>query len=129
MMRIKTIIAAAAIAVTSTAVSADMKPAVIYDMGGKFDKSFNEGVYNGVKKFTDETGIEVMEFEVTNETQREQAMRRMAERGATVVLGVGFAQADAHFQGCRGIPGHQVLDHRRVLAGCAEPAPVRLQGA
>ena len=95
MMRIKTIIAAAAIAVTSTAVLADMKPAVIYDMGGKFDKSFNEGVYNGVKKFTDETGIEVMEFEVTNETQREQAMRRMAERGATVVLGVGFAQADA----------------------------------
>ncbi len=72
-----------------------VKPAVIYDMGGKFDKSFNEGVYNGVKKFTDETGIEVMEFEVTSETQREQAMRRMAERGATIVLGVGFAQADA----------------------------------
>ena len=75
--------------------AADIKPAVIYDMGGKFDKSFNEGVYNGVKKFTDETGIEVMEFEVTNETQREQAMRRMAERGASIILGVGFAQADA----------------------------------
>ena len=71
MMRIKTMIAAAAIAVSTTAVAADMKPAVIYDMGGKFDKSFNE-VYNGVKEFTDETGIEVMEFEVTNETQREQ---------------------------------------------------------
>ena len=55
--------------------AADIKPAVIYDMGGKFDKSFNEGVWNGVKKFTEETGIEVMEFEVTNETQREQAMR------------------------------------------------------
>ena len=79
----------------STAVAADFKPAVVYDMGGKFDKSFNEGVWNGVKKFTEETGIEVMEFEVTNETQREQAMRRMAERGATVILGVGFAQADA----------------------------------
>ena len=75
--------------------AADIKPAVIYDMGGKFDKSFNEGVWNGVKKFTEETGIEVMEFEVTNETQREQAMRRMAERGATIILGVGFAQADA----------------------------------
>ena len=45
MMRIKTMIAAAAIAVSTTAVAADMKPAVIYDMGGKFDKSFNEGVY------------------------------------------------------------------------------------
>lgn len=71
------------------------KPAVIYDMGGKFDKSFNEGVWNGVQKFTKETGVEVLEFEVTNETQREQAMRRMAQKGATVILGVGFAQADA----------------------------------
>jgi basic membrane protein A len=64
-------------------------------MGGKFDKSFNEGVYNGIKRFTDETGVEVMEFEVTNEAQREQAMTRMVSRGATVVLGVGFGQADA----------------------------------
>ena len=64
-------------------------------MGGKFDKSFNEGVYNGIKRFSEETGVEVMEFEVTNETQRQQAMERMVQRGATVVLGVGFAQADA----------------------------------
>lgn len=78
-----------------SAYAEDFKPAVIYDMGGKFDKSFNEGVYNGIKRFTDETGVEVMEFEVTNETQREQAMQRMVQRGATLVLGVGFAQADA----------------------------------
>jgi len=94
---VKTLALAAisAIGLVSLVQAADIKPAVIHDMGGKFDKSFNEGVYNGVKKFTDETGIEVMEFEVTNETQREQAMRRMAERGATIILGVGFAQADA----------------------------------
>ena len=75
--------------------SSDIKPAVIFDMGGKFDKSFNEGVWAGVKKFTEETGIEVMEFEVTNEAQREQALRRMAQRGANPVLGIGFAQAPA----------------------------------
>ncbi|MGC6484312.1 MAG: BMP family lipoprotein [Candidatus Puniceispirillales bacterium] len=95
MNKLSAMIAAAAIAISTAAAAADIKPAVVYDMGGKFDKSFNEGVWNGVKKFTDETGIKVMEFEVTNETQREQAIRRMAERGATVVLGVGFAQADA----------------------------------
>lgn len=89
------IAAVSAVSFATMVQAADIKPAVIYDMGGKFDKSFNEGVYNGVKKFTDETGIEVMEFEVTNETQREQAMRRMAERGASIILGVGFAQADA----------------------------------
>jgi len=87
--------AATAVLMTTTAMAADFKPAVIFDMGGKFDKSFNEGVWNGVKKFINETGDEVMEFEVTNEAQREQAMRRMVRRGATVVLGVGFAQADA----------------------------------
>ena len=92
---LKTMIAGAVSLAASAAFAADFKPAVIYDMGGKFDKSFNEGVYNGIKKFTDETGVEVMEFEVTNEAQREQAMNRMVQRGATVVLGVGFGQADA----------------------------------
>ncbi|MEM9140317.1 MAG: BMP family ABC transporter substrate-binding protein, partial [Pseudomonadota bacterium] len=78
--------AAAAIVSVAAATAAfaggHVKPAVVYDMGGKFDKSFNEGVYNGVKKFSDETGIEVMEFEVTSETQREQALRRFAPRCA-----------------------------------------------
>ncbi|MGB0694435.1 MAG: BMP family lipoprotein [Rhodospirillaceae bacterium] len=81
--------------VVTSAQAADFKPAVVYDMGGKFDKSFNEGVWNGVKRFTEETGVEVMEFEVTNEAQRAQAMQRMVQRGATILLGVGFAQADA----------------------------------
>jgi len=95
-MRVISLLAGVALGVVATAASAaDFKPAVVFDMGGKFDKSFNEGVWNGVKKFMDESGVEVMEFEVTNETQREQAMRRMVSRGATIVLGVGFAQADA----------------------------------
>ncbi|MEM0923701.1 MAG: BMP family ABC transporter substrate-binding protein [Pseudomonadota bacterium] len=94
-MRLTALLAAAAIAVTSLAQADEFKPAVVFDMGGKFDKSFNEGVWNGIQRFTEETGVEVMEFEVTNEAQREQAMRRMVQRGATVVLGVGFAQADA----------------------------------
>ena len=87
--------AATAFLISSAAWAADFKPAVVFDKGGKFDKSFNEGVWNGVQKFVDETGVEVLEYQVTNEAQREQAMRRMVRRGATVVLAVGFAQADA----------------------------------
>jgi basic membrane protein A len=96
-MKLTRLIAGVALAALTAgaALAQDFKPAVIFDMGGKFDKSFNEGVWAGVKKFMDETGVEVMEFEVTNEAQREQAMNRMVQRGATVVLGVGFAQADA----------------------------------
>ncbi len=77
----------------SAATAEDISPAVVFDMGGKFDKSFNQGVYDGVERFKNESGIEYREFEVTNETQREQAIRRMAQRGANPILGVGFAQA------------------------------------
>ena len=63
-------------------------------MGGKFDKSFNEAAYNGAEKFKAETGIDYLEFEITNESQREQAMRRMAQR-ADIVVAVGFALLDA----------------------------------
>ncbi|MGF1625488.1 MAG: BMP family protein [Alphaproteobacteria bacterium] len=73
----------------------DFLPAVVFDMGGKFDRSFNEGIFNGVEQFSEETGIEYKEFEVTNESQREQALRRMARDGADIVIAVGFAQAPA----------------------------------
>ncbi len=89
-----TLLAAAALA-ASSAFAADFQPAVVYDLGGKFDKSFNEGVHNGVKRFSEETGIKVLEFEVKNETQREQALERMVQRDASIVLGIGFGQADA----------------------------------
>ena len=88
---------AAAVATTwagTAAAQDDISPAVVFDMGGKFDKSFNQGVYDGVERFKEETGTEYREFEVTNETQREQAIRRMAQRGADPILGIGFAQAD-----------------------------------
>ncbi len=85
----------ASLLLATSATAADISPAVVFDMGGKFDKSFNQGVYDGVEKFKSETGIEYREFEVTNEAQREQALRRMAQRGADPVLGIGFAQAPA----------------------------------
>jgi basic membrane protein A and related proteins len=70
--------------------AADFTPAVIFDMGGKFDKSFNEAAYHGAEQFKDETGIGYLEFEVTNESQRDQALRRMAQK-ADIVIAVGFA--------------------------------------
>ncbi|MEP7099498.1 MAG: BMP family ABC transporter substrate-binding protein [Burkholderiales bacterium] len=79
----------------SASLSAHAEPAVVYDMGGKFDKSFNEAAYRGIEKWKKETGKPYLEFEIANETQREQALRRMAERGATPIIGIGFGQAAA----------------------------------
>src|SRR5260221_5313869 len=67
-------------------------PGIIFDMGGKFDKSFNEAAYVGAERFTKETGLAYREFEVTNEGQREQALANMARRGVTIVVAIGFSQ-------------------------------------
>ena len=71
------------------------QPAVIFDMGGKFDKSFNEAAYNGIEKWKKETGKSYLSFEITNESQREQAIRRMAEKGASPIIGIGFGQVSS----------------------------------
>jgi len=92
---------AASLAVATTALFASslcagaFSPAIVYDFGGKFDRSFNQSAAEGAARFTMETGIPVREFEVTNAAQREQAMRQMARRGATIIVAIGFTQASA----------------------------------
>jgi len=75
--------------------AADIRPGVVYDLGGKFDKSFNEGVWNGAKRFTADTGIEFRDFEVQTDSQRVQALRTFARRGYDPILAVGFQYASA----------------------------------
>lgn len=70
-----------------------IKPAVVYDKGGKFDKSFNEGVFIGADRFKKETGVEFRDFEPTNDAQIEQALRRFARDGNSPIIAVGFSQA------------------------------------
>jgi basic membrane protein A len=82
-------------ALMGVAQAESIKPAIVYANGGKFDKSFNEGVSSGAKAFTAETQIVVAEFEPSNETQFEQALRRFAQRGSDPIIAVGFSQAVA----------------------------------
>ena len=91
---LKTLALSVAVA-SASAQAADLNPAVVFDMGGKFDKSFNQSVYNGMERFKEESGVNYREFEVTNASQREQAIRRFAQRGANPIISVGFAQAAA----------------------------------
>ena len=108
--------------------SADIKPAVVFDIGGKFDKSFNEGVYNGAEKFKEETGIAVAEFEPTNETQREQALRRFAQRGQDPIVAVGFSQAVALEKVAKEFPNIKFAIIDSVVEA-AQRAVGRVQGA
>ncbi|MCP1198190.1 BMP family protein [Notoacmeibacter sp. MSK16QG-6] len=92
----RTILALATLmATTAFAVAAESTPAVVYDMGGKFDKSFNEAAHNGAEKYKEETGSDYRDFEVQNEQQRAQALRRFAEDGNNPIAAIGFSQQAA----------------------------------
>lgn len=83
--------AAAATALTAGAALAE--PALIFDLGGKFDKSFNEAAYNGAERWKTETGGSYLETVMQSEAQREQALRRFAEAGANPIVTTGFAMS------------------------------------
>ncbi|MFQ3229530.1 BMP family lipoprotein [Reinekea sp.] len=86
-----TLAATTVIGMSASAIAADFSPAVVYDTAGKFDKSFNEAVFrNGAEKFSMEKGVAVREFEPQNEEQREQGLRRLASRGNSPIVAVGF---------------------------------------
>ena len=81
--------AAATLALSAGAALAE--PALIFDLGGKFDKSFNEAAFNGAQRWSQENGTSFREIELQSEAQREQALRRFAENGNNPIVMTGFA--------------------------------------
>jgi basic membrane protein A len=75
--------------------AADIKPAVVYSLGDKFDGSFNEAAFRGAEKFKADTGIAYREATISSEAQLEQAHRRFAQRGQDPIVAVGFFQTVA----------------------------------
>ena len=92
MTTIRKILAATAL-VAAAATAATAEPALMYDLGGKFDKSFNEAAYNGAKRWSEETGNSYREIEVTSEAQRVQFLTRLAEAGFDPIVVLGFQNA------------------------------------
>ncbi len=78
---------------------------IVFDIGGKDDRSFNAAAWNGVKcaetgKWPDGTscgkpalGIVLRDVEPGSPVNIEPAMRAFAERRYDLIIGIGFAQA------------------------------------
>ncbi len=87
--------AALAAALAAWAVVAQAQPAIIFELGGKNDKSFGTAAWEGAERWKKQSGKPYLEFEIANAAQREQAARRFAQRGANPIVGVGFPQASS----------------------------------
>jgi basic membrane protein A len=63
---------------------------LVFDVGGKNDKSFNEAAWRGLLRARDELGADVQYIEPTEGADRESALRTLAARKVDLVIGVGF---------------------------------------
>jgi basic membrane protein A len=108
--------AAAASLLALAALGAEAQPAVIYERGGKADRSFNQAAYQGAEAWKRKTGKPYLEFEIQNAAQREQAARRFAERGANPIVGIGFPQASSIETVAKAFPQRQFAIVDMVVA-------------
>lgn len=67
-----------------------LRVGLVFDVGGKNDKSFNEAAYRGLERARTELGVEVQYVEPSEGADRESALRTLAARGHDLVIGVGF---------------------------------------
>ncbi|HRI02895.1 MAG TPA: BMP family ABC transporter substrate-binding protein [Pyrinomonadaceae bacterium] len=93
------IIVAAAMFATSCAKQAEarregckIKVGIVFDIGGKNDRSFNAAAWEGVKRAQQDLDICLYDVEPGNPTSIEPAMRAFAEKNFDLIFGVGFAQ-------------------------------------
>ena len=107
---------------TASIAQADMKPAVVYDIAGKNDKSFNESVFNGITRFMNDTGIAVTELEPTNAAQVEQSLKKLAQRGYGPIVAVGFGMANATAAAAAAYPDSQFT----IIDGFVEAPNVQM---
>jgi basic membrane protein A len=69
-----------------------IKVGIVFDIGGKKDRSFNAAAWEGVRRAQKDFDIVLRDVEPGNPTSIEPAMRAFAERNFDLIIGVGFAQ-------------------------------------
>ena len=67
---------------------------IVFDLGGRGDKSFNDGAYLGGERAQRELGAEVTFIEPGDGTDREAGLRLLAAEGKELVMGIGFIFTD-----------------------------------
>ena len=69
-----------------------IKVGIVFDIGGKNDRSFNAAAWEGVKRAERDMPVCLYDVEPGNPTSIEPAMRAFAEKNFDLIVGVGFAQ-------------------------------------
>ena len=82
-----------------------LRVGLVFDIGGRGDKSFNDAAYHGVDRAARELGITPEFVEPGDGADRESGLRLLAARGFDLVMGVGFVFSDDMIQVAHDYPG------------------------
>ena len=72
-----------------------LRVGMVFDIGGKGDKSFNDSAYRGMLNAANDFGADYTEFEPGQDADRETGLRKLAQAGYDVIIGVGFLFSDS----------------------------------
>jgi basic membrane protein A len=78
---------------------------LVFDVGGKSDRSFNEAAWQGLQRVRDQLGGRIEYFEPSEGADRESGLRQMAAKGLDLVIGVGFVFSSDLDRVARQFPG------------------------
>ena len=67
---------------------------LVFDVGGRGDKSFNDAAYAGLERAKRELGVEFVTLESGEGADREAGLRQLAAGDAALIFGVGFLFTD-----------------------------------
>lgn len=95
--------------------NARVRIGLVFDVGGRGDKSFNDAAYAGLLRAQRELGVSAEFLEPASSEDREAAMRLFAARGLDLVIGVGFIFSSDVDRVARDFP--------RVHFACIDYAP------
>ena len=93
-----------------------IKVGIVFDIGGKDDRSFNAAAWEGVQRAAKDLPIVLRDIEPGTPNAIEPAMRAFAERGYDLIIGVGFAQAPIMEQVAKDYPNI----HFAIIDGVSE---------
>ena len=94
---------------------AQIKPAVTFDVGGKFDKSFNEASYNGAEAFKKKTGMTPYAWLKRLRLERGKLLLARGLPVSEVALAVGFFDQSHFHHGFRQAFGLTPADYRQQM--------------
>ncbi len=83
---------------------------IVLDVGGRGDKSFNDGAYSGALRAEKELGARVRFVEPGDGSDREAGLRLLAAEKMDVVIGVGFIFTDDITQLAKEYPNTKFAD-------------------